>query len=608
MAVTRKPRAPRAKTSPSQTANPEHITVKPRADIPSPYGAPTNGDTFQGYYGRGYQPPYRDAGFSGGSAPKFSIMVNGLSSGNKDIIKSRRQAVINARDIDRNNAMIHSGITKRARAIVGSNLMLQSTPAYEALGLSAEWADEFSQQFEREFALWGQGTRFLCDAERHQPFGAMMFQMARNAYGADGECGAIIRFSPERMATYGARYRSFVEVIDTDRISNPNNAPDTDLLCQGRILDQWGGMTGIHVEVRHPSDRTGVPRWEPVPRESAKGRPIAIHWFPKNRAQVQRGMPSIIAGIRNIRGLERFDENTLKQAAMAAWLSMYIKTDANSAEALAKLQQQTPSGANSWEALQEMRFGLYDNMLAQDGSPLPVLAQGDDIGIAQSTHAANDQTSFRYAYERITASLLGLSYANSSNDYSKTSFASIRAEFIDMWRLIVADRDDFTQAVPAQIAMALLEELIAYEVITLPPGAPEFYANIEAYAACIFRGPGMGWVDPVKDAQAAGMRISSGFSSPQKEAAAAGEDWRDIADQTALAQAYYRKKGVKIAYGAITQQDRNDATIGADGQPIDPNAPPGSGGTGSSDPPPGAAPAPTPAAPPKPKPAPAKKD
>jgi lambda family phage portal protein len=500
---------------------------------------------------------YRDAAHSGGRrAGPFNVTFR-LTSPKTEIIRERRKAVVNAREVDRNNAMISAGITKRAVDMVGANLALQSLPNHEALGQTEEWAANFANRWENLFSTWGQDPRKLNDAERHSQFGAQMLEVCRNTYGADGEACIIIRYDEARRRRLRGKFATFVEVVDPDRVSNRDGRPDSETLCQGRVLDEYGAYTALHVAKYHPSDvQKGVQSWATVPRETKRGRPVGVHWFPRYRAGAQRAMPAIIGALREVRMLDTFDQKTLEAAIKQAFMSVVIRTDSTTAEALAKIQG-SPTGGDAaavFAQQQDARFALYEDFNAE-GQAIPMMATGDYIDIAEAKAAGVDTGSFRFAFDRKFASLLRLSYARFSNDYSKTSFASIRAELIDAWRLTFADRYMFCNSVPNLVALAHLEDCYVNgmldDVMPVGPNAPYFYDHLTEYSACEFRGPTMGWVDPVKDATASGMRVAMGQSSPQQEAAAAGGDYYDNINQTARAQAYAKRKlGYEIDFSA----------------------------------------------------------
>ena len=68
----------------------------------------------------------------------------------------------------------------------------------------------------------------------------------------------------------------------------------------------------------------------------------------------------------------------------------------------------------------------------------------------------------------------------------------------------------------------------------MPNGAPGFWEAFPAWTRCRWIGPGRGWVDPVKEATAAALRIDSGLSTLQDEAAEQGRDWEETLEQLAL--------------------------------------------------------------------------
>ena len=52
-----------------------------------------------------------------------------------------------------------------------------------------------------------------------------------------------------------------------------------------------------------------------------------------------------------------------------------------------------------------------------------------------------------------------------------------------------------------------------------------------AYTRCKWIGPGRGWVDPVKEAQACQLRMEIGLSTLENECASQGLDWEEVVEQ-----------------------------------------------------------------------------
>ena len=63
--------------------------------------------------------------------------------------------------------------------------------------------------------------------------------------------------------------------------------------------------------------------------------------------------------------------------------------------------------------------------------------------------------------------------------------------------------------------------------------APDFYDNKAAYCRCRWIGPGRGWIDPTKEAEAASIRMDYNLSTLEAECAEQGLDWEEVLEQRA---------------------------------------------------------------------------
>lgn len=83
--------------------------------------------------------------------------------------------------------------------------------------------------------------------------------------------------------------------------------------------------------------------------------------------------------------------------------------------------------------------------------------------------------------------------------------------------------------------------------------APDFYENRYAYTRCKWIGPGRGWVDPVKEAQACQLRMEIGLSTLENECASQGLDWEEVVEQRLREKNKLRELGLDI--GDLIQQE-----------------------------------------------------
>ncbi|MCY1518245.1 phage portal protein, lambda family [compost metagenome] len=93
----------------------------------------------------------------------------------------------------------------------------------------------------------------------------------------------------------------------------------------------------------------------------------------------------------------------------------------------------------------------------------------------------------------------------------------------------------------APIYRAFLEEIFDKGLIELPAGAVLFDQNPAAWCHADWIGPGRGWIDPLREAQAAGERIENNLTTLQQESAEQGRDWKMDALQRARERSFYEK-------------------------------------------------------------------
>ncbi len=91
-------------------------------------------------------------------------------------------------------------------------------------------------------------------------------------------------------------------------------------------------------------------------------------------------------------------------------------------------------------------------------------------------------------------------------DFSKTNYSSARAALLEAWRYFNARRQWMATYWARPIYELWLEESINRGIVD----APDFYERRAAWTRCKWIGPGRGWVDPVKEAKAAQLRMQIG--------------------------------------------------------------------------------------------------
>jgi lambda family phage portal protein len=523
----------------------------------------------------------RSAGeFAGGAAYDggqrhgqwFSDWTPRLQSADREIIPARGGVVGRARDLVRNDPVAASAVQRRKNAAVGAGWRLSSKPLARALGISFQAARKLGQEIEAEWEQYANGHSFLSDAERKLIFGGQL-RVASTHLQQDGEYLGVVEYAHDEPT----RYRTRLRLVDPDRLSNPNGRPDSDLLRGGVEFNANGVPIRYHIRERHPADlglSGSAAVWRAWDRYSTPlGRPQVLHGFDAERAGQTRGVSRFAASLKSFRALSRFTDATLQAATANALMLGFIKSSSGP-EAVSE-----SFSAQDLSRHETSREEFYSrNPVEIAGVRMPVFPLGDEVTFATASKDVTSFDSFVRAILRIIAASLGVTYEELAMDFSQTNYSSARAAFLIAWAETQAFMGVLRAGLVQPFYVAFLEEAFDSGYIVPPPGAPDFYDAIDAYAKARWIGPGRGYVDPTKEILAAAARIEAGVSTLEDECADQGKDWEEVLEQAAFERERKIELNLPLAaddQGAAAAADdaRRTATPPEDARPE--NAGPG---------------------------------
>lgn len=468
-----------------------------------------------------------------------------LGSADSSWLWERDVTAARLRDMDRNDSWAQAGVDRMVDMLVGGVFRLNAKPDAEALGISEEAADDLGRAIQAAWRGWAEDPTFRCDAERQLPFAGLMGLMARE-FMNPGETLALLRW----IERPGWRYRTSVQVVDADRLSNPNGQPDTETLRGGvQKAAATHEPVGYHIRKGHPGDHflgsaTGF-QWQYIPRWVKVGdweRPQVIHAYDKRRPGQTRGVSKLVAGMMKQRMLSRYSESEVRSAAINASIIGALYTQMGS-DYLSERLGGDLAGTN-WGDFNKQRADFYDGRKILDDARLLTLFPTDRLDLNVQPRQTAGYPQFQTAFLQAFAALLGISYEQLSMDWSKTNYSSARAALNEVWRTVMRLRTILTWGVATPIYLAWLEEAIDIGEIDVPEGAPGFYEAPAAYCRAQWIGPGRGYIDPVKEAQAAVLRMRARISTLEREAAEQGGDWEMDLHQLAREQAEFERLGL----------------------------------------------------------------
>lgn len=468
-----------------------------------------------------------------------------LGSADGSWLWERDVAAARLRDLDRNDGWASAGVDRMVDMLVGGIFRLNAKPDADALGITEDVANDLGRQIQAKWRGWAEDPTFRCDIERQLPFAGLMGLMARE-FMNPGEAVSVLRWKRRP----GWAYATAVQIIDSDRLSNPSGQPDTETLRGGVEKDaSTHEPIAYHFRKGHPGDRflgsaSGF-TWQRVPRWVKVGdweRPQVLHVYDKRRPGQSRGIARLVAGMMKLRMLSRHSESEVGAAALNASIIGALYTQMGS-DYLAERLGDDKSGVD-WGAFNEERAAFYGDRKVLGDARLLTLFPTDKLELNSQPRQTAGYPAFQTSFLQSFAALLGISYEQLSMDWSKTNYSSARAALNEVWRGVMRLRAILTWGAAMPIYLAWLEEAIDIGEVVLPAGAPDFYDAPAAYCRAQWIGSSRGYIDPVKEAQASVLRMRARTSTLERESAEQGGDWEMDLAQLAREQAEFERLGL----------------------------------------------------------------
>lgn len=491
-----------------------------------------------------------------------------LPSPDGELNMYRDTIVSRVRDLVRNDGWAAGAVTRTLDNAIGANFRPIFKPDWQALaahtGIKAfdhTWADEFGQALEASYRLWATDIGRYCDTQRN----LTLTQMIRVAFRhklVDGDALAQLHWLPDRVGPGRARYATAVQLIDPDRLSNPQLQFDTEQLRGGVEIDDFGAAIAYHVRRAHQGDyfsASAALTWDRIERETEWGRPIIVHDFEHERAGQHRGGAGIFTPVlQRLKMLVKYDGAELDAAIINAIFAAYIESPYDHAMVEGAL-----AGDDDLGAYQSDRAAYHKEARLQlNGARLPILYPGEKINAVAAARPNGNFSQFEAAVLRNVASATGLSAQQISNNWSDVNYSSARGAMLEAWKTLSRRRNDFAIGFAQPIVCGFVEEAIEVDHLPLPAGAPEFALFRAAYARAKWMGPGRGIIDPTKEREGAVMGMQAGLSTLEDEAAElGGVDWRETVAQRAIEVQRFKDLGLPIPEWAAPKGSPQDEQL-----------------------------------------------
>jgi lambda family phage portal protein len=431
---------------------------------------------------------------------------------------------INARgdDLARNNGVAAGAERTYVDNVVGPRVMCKPNPDRIALGKDAAWVDGWSREVEAEWKSFADGVYF--DAASCLNFHGATRLQARTIASA-GEMLAL----PLWLTDRGSRWNTAIQLVDPARLSNPNGKSDSAKLRGGKEIDAYGAPIAYHIRKSHPGDWFGVGsmfgggEWERIPAWTEFNRARVIHAFEPDRIGQNRGKPPIAAVARMFKMYDHLTVEKLRSTVLNAMIFAAMETP---------LDQEQFAQSFGGENVDKYQAHLNEWRVQMRGGAIIPMPPGTKLTPFIPGGPDGELDTFATLMLRHIGTGLNLPYELLFKDFSKTNYSSARAALLEAWRYFYSCRQLISDGWCSVVYDLWFEEAVNRGRI--PDCRPvDFYARRLAWTQAKWIYAGRGWVDPLKEAQAAGTRMDNNLTSLQDECAEQGKDARDVQEQRA---------------------------------------------------------------------------
>lgn len=443
-----------------------------------------------------------------------------------DLLPDQDMLIARSRDLNRNNGVAAGAFQSLQDNTVGIGLRLSSAPDYKALGKTISWQEEWTRGVESLWRTWADNV--YCDAAGQQTFNSLTQLVFRSAL-ENGEALCL----PLWLSRPETPFATCLQLVDADRLSNPQFVPASLYLRGGIETDVYGRPLAYHIQkqLNWPGFYYGTYgitgygisaglEWERIPAMTSFGRRRVLHVHVKERIDQTRGKPILAPVIEQFRMLDSYQRTELQSAIVNSIVAGILETPMDPA-GIAEMMGGDPTAY--LEAKNEYRVQL-------EGGTVVPLYPGDKMTPFTPSRPSQQYAAFVESVLRQIGASMGLPYELVLKDFSKTNYSSARAALNEAWRFFINRRTWLATYWCAPIYRLWFEEAVNAGLIE----APKFYEQSELYLRAKWIGPGRGQIDPTKEAEAAQIRMDTFTSTLEEECAEQGRDWEEVLEQRAV--------------------------------------------------------------------------
>lgn len=463
----------------------------------------------------------------------------GQTSADAYWLRDRDDFVAKTRDLLAREPWAQGGVERKLDMLVGAGWRPSIKPDAAVLGITQEQAAALGSSLERNYRTWADDPLCRCDVEETLNASWLM-HMAVMEHTITGDGLGVVRWKPGR----GWGYRTAIQIVDADRLSNPNGAPETEYLRGGVEKNTDGAPVAYHIRNAHPGDYLGSTSpdafsWTRVERREEWGRPRVMHLFRKDRPGQTRGVSKLVAALARFKQLQRYADSELANAVVNA---LFAATITSSFDPTVAQEHLTSSAVAGVHDLRHSFYEQYNPTLS--GARIQHLFPGDDLKFLTSSREAGSLGVFTQTFLRSISSGLDIAYEQMSMDWSNVNYSSARMLLIEIWRGVMKSRSLIGMMWATPTLLAVSEDGIDAGLVEVPATKVDLYEAPAAWLKGQWIGPAKGWGDPVKEPTGALMQVAMGSTTLEAIAAEQGGDLEMNVPQLGREVELFKREGL----------------------------------------------------------------
>ena len=406
------------------------------------------------------------------------------ASADTDILPDLSDLRARSRDLARNSPVATGALATAVTNVVGEGLQLQPAPDFAALGMTKQQAAEWGKLAKRE---WWNFCR-SCDFSRVQPFDELQALAFRGALDS-GDVFVLRRYRKDDGDVYGTK----LQVIEADRVSNPDRRADDDAIAGGVEVDGDGAPVAYHVTDRHHGAiRGGKLNWRRVPARSPGGLPRVIHLYDRLRPEQTRGVPYLAPVIEHLAQISRYAEAEVAGAVMSAMIVAFTKTTSSGQTAPLLGETQEADGSPADVEPNEFKLGAAAQIR---------LHPNEEVQFPALTRPNPQFDPFMTAFLRQIGVALEIPYELLVKHFT-ASYSASRAALEMAWQFFRRRRAWLAQRLCQTVYEWMVDEAVTLGRLPAPPNYFSDPLVRQAYCGANWIGPNRASVDPKKEAEA----------------------------------------------------------------------------------------------------------